>query len=53
MARVPDHVCPEQNGSPKVKPLTGAGTIMLHFIAQLRGVAAWPPTRFTQPGGRK
>lgn len=32
-ATAPDHVCPEQNGSLKVKPLTGAETIRLHFIA--------------------
>ena len=53
MAEAPDHVCPEQNGSLKVKPLTGATTIRLHFIAALRGAAAWPRTRFTPPRGRK
>ena len=53
MAIVSDHVCPEQNDSLKVKPLTGAGTIRLHFIALFHGVAAWPPTRFTLPGGGK
>lgn len=53
MAVAPDHVCPEQNGSLKVKPLTGAGTIRLHFIALFHGVAAWPRTRFTLPGGGK
>lgn len=53
MAAAPDHVCPKQNGSPKVKPLTGAGAIRLHFIALFHGVPAWPPTRFTMPGGRK
>ncbi len=53
MATAPDHVCPQQNGSLKVKPLTGAGTIRLHFIAVLRGAAVWPRTRFTLPGGKE
>lgn len=53
MAVAPDHVCPERNGSLKVKALTGAATIRLHFIALFCEVAAWPWTRFTPPEGGK
>lgn len=53
MAIVPEQVCSVQNGSLKVKPLTKAGTIRLHFIAMFHGESAWHWTRFSLPGGRK
>lgn len=40
-AAAPDHVCPEQNGSLKVQPLTGARTIRLHFIALFYARVGW------------
>lgn len=46
MAQAPGRVYPIQNGSLKVKALSGAGAIRLHLITVFRGAVAWARTTF-------